>query len=285
MGEVESIHLASVAGGEMLSQQWVAVKRGIGVVGDRYAAGAGFWRDARVSRDLTLVEGEVVDDVRGGGTELAAGELRRNVTTRGIRLNDLLGGAFWVGDVLCHATELCEPCRHLEELTAKRLLRPLVHRGGVRAQVLTDGMLQVGDPIETAEVRAGVGVLVRRGEQVLLGRRLSSHGAGTWSFPGGKPEPGESPLECGLRELREETGLQAYEGRVVGESLDGFPESHLVFRTSFVEVAETAGEPEVLEPDKSAEWRWWSWSHLPSPLFAPVRSLTQSDYQPGRSQG
>jgi ADP-ribose pyrophosphatase YjhB (NUDIX family) len=282
VGEVASIHTAAVAGGEMVSKQTVAVKRGVGLLGDRYAAGAGYWRDARVSRDLTLVEAEVLDDLRrsGSGIELEAGELRRNVTTRNVRLNDLVGSAFWVGDALCRATELCEPCRHLEELTGKPLLRPLVHRGGVRAQILTDGELRVGDSIECAEVLAGVGVLVRRGHDVLLGRRLSSHGAGTWSFPGGKPEPGESPLECGLRKLREETGLRAHRGRVVGESLDGFPESRLVFRTNFVEVAEASGEAEVLEPDKAAEWRWWPWSQLPSPLFAPVLSLAESDYTP-----
>jgi ADP-ribose pyrophosphatase YjhB (NUDIX family) len=280
VGVVESIHVAAAAGAEMVSLRRAAVRRGTGVLRDRYACGAGYWRDGRVSRDLTLVESEVVDELRRAGIEVAPGELRRNVTTRDIRLNDLVGSMFWVGEVLCHGTELCEPCRHLEELTGKRLLRPLVHRGGLRAQLLTDGALRVGDPIERADVLPGVGVLVRRGDQVLLGRRLSAHGAGTWSFPGGKPKPGESTLECGLRELREETGLRARGGRLVGESLDGFPDSRLVFRTSFVEVAGTRGEPEVLEPDKAAEWRWWPLSQLPSPLFAPVASLTESGFQP-----
>lgn len=94
-----------------VSRASVAARRGIGLVGDRYATGDGYWQDARVSRDLTLVESEVLDDLRQSGIDLAAGELRRNVTTRAIRLNDLLGSTFWIGDVLCHATELCEPCR------------------------------------------------------------------------------------------------------------------------------------------------------------------------------
>jgi ADP-ribose pyrophosphatase YjhB (NUDIX family) len=282
MGEIESIHLAAAAGGEMVSHSSAAARRGIGLLGDRYAEGGGYWRDQRVSRHLTLIEGEVVDELRRTGVELAPGELRRNLTTRRIRLNDLVGSTFWVGDVLCRATELCEPCRHLEELTGKRLLRQLVHRGGIRAQLMTDGTLRVGDSIECADVLAGVGVVVRRGEKVLLGRRLSAHGAGTWSFPGGKPKPHESPLECGLRELREETGLEAHAGRLVGESLDGFPESHLVFRTNFVEVADIDGEPAVLEPDKAAEWRWWPWAQLPAPLFAPVASLAAAGYRPGR---
>jgi 8-oxo-dGTP diphosphatase len=69
---------------------------------------------------------------------------------------------------------------------------------------------------------------------------------------------------------------------LIGQSLDGFPESHLVFRTSFIEVADTHGEPAVLEPGKAAEWQWWPWSKLPSPLFAPVASLAESGYQPTR---
>ena len=161
---------------------------GVGIVGDRYALRAGYWRDERVSRDLTLVEGEVVDDLAHNGLVLAPGELRRNLTTRGVVLNDLLGRVFWIGDVLLRGTELCEPCRHLEEITGKRLLRPLVHRRGLRAQVLLDGVIGVGDSLEPAEELAGVGVVVRREDKVLLGRRLSVHGYGCWSFPGGKPQ-------------------------------------------------------------------------------------------------
>jgi 8-oxo-dGTP diphosphatase len=275
MGAVASIQIASVAGGETVSLLEAHVRRGVGILGDRYAARAGYWRDDRVSRDLTLVEEEVANSIG-----LAAGELRRNVTTRGIRLNELLGSVFWVGDVLCRATELCEPCRHLEEMTGRRLLRQLVHRGGIRARALGDGTISVGDAVEPAEELAGVGVIVRRGERVLLGRRLAPHGYGTWSFPGGKPRDGEPALECALRELFAETGLDARGGRVVAESVDGFPESRLVFRTSFVEVAGVRGEAERREPDQAADWRWWRWSELPSPLFTPVASLVARGYAP-----
>jgi len=240
---------------------------GVGLSGDRYAAGSGYWRDSGVTRDLTLIEAEVVDALR-----LEPGELRRNATTRGVRLNGLVGRAFWIGEVLCLGTELCEPCRHLEEVTGKRLLRPLVHRGGLRASVARSGPLRAGDPIEPAEILDGVGVVVTRGHRALLGRRLSTHGRGTWSFPGGKPRPGESTEECALRELFEETGLRGRRPRVVGESLDGFPESRLVYRTRFVTV-EAEGEARTAEPEKNEAWGWFDWCELPRPLFEPVGSF------------
>jgi 8-oxo-dGTP diphosphatase len=124
-----------------------------------------------------------------------------------------------------------------------------------------------------------VGVIVARGQRVLLGRRLSAHGRGTWSFPGGKPEPGETAIACALRELREETGLAAGAGATVGETLDGF-DSRVVYRTTFVRVAAADGEPRALEPQKTAQWEWHDWSRLPAPLFAPVESLVASGYDP-----
>jgi 8-oxo-dGTP diphosphatase len=254
----------------MEARDAVEVAAGVGVAGDRYAAGAGFWRDARVSRDLTLIEGEVADEVG-----LVPGEARRNLTTRGVALNDLVGRLVWVGDVLIRGTCLCEPCLHLEEVTRKTLLRALVHRGGLRSDVLLGGTIRVGDPVEPVDEQQGVGVLVVRGGRVLLGRRLSEHGHGTWSCPGGKPADGESAIECAVRELREETGLAAPGGRVVAETLDGFPESRLVYRTRFV-VVDADGEPEAHEPDKTEEWSWFAWDDLPEPLFRPVASFVAS---------
>jgi ADP-ribose pyrophosphatase YjhB (NUDIX family) len=282
MALVEGIYVAPLAGGPV-SPLEEAEARGVGLTGDRYAGGGGYWQDARVSRDLTLVEGEVVDELAGRGLALSPGELRRNVVTRGIRLDGLLGSVFWVGDVLCRGTERCELCRHLDEVTGKPLLRPLVHRGGLRARLLTSGTIRVGDTLERAEELDGVGVLVVRGGRVLMSRRLAPHGRGTWSVPGGKPRARESAVACALRELREETGLEGRRGRVVAEHVDGFPESRLVFRTRFVEVEDVSGRPSRREPDKAAGWRWCAWSKLPAPLFAPVASLVRSGYVPGFS--
>jgi ADP-ribose pyrophosphatase YjhB (NUDIX family) len=278
VGSVEHIHVASAAGMPALPLREIEAIAGVGLAGDRYANDAGFWQDARVSRDLTLIEAEVIDELTASGLALDPGETRRNITTRGVQLERLVQRTFWIGDVLARGTSLCEPCRHLEEVTGKRLLRPLVHRGGLRADLLTSGTIAVGDAIEPVEQLDGVGVLVVRDRKVLLGRRLAVHGLGTWSFPGGKPRAGESPVACALRELREETGLLATSGRVVAESLDGFPESRLVYRTRFAIVEGAIGEPRPREPEKTSEWIWFDWNELPTPLFRPVSSLLSGHF-------
>jgi hypothetical protein len=142
-GVVEAIHVSPGTGEPLQSLETVSVKSGVGLEGDRYALGLGYYsHDMRVSRDLTLVEAEVVEELG-----LAPGETRRNVTTRGVRLNDLLGKRFRVGEVLCEGTRLCEPCQHLVDLVGKPVLKPLVHRGGLRADILEDGEIRVGDAI------------------------------------------------------------------------------------------------------------------------------------------
>jgi len=273
-GVVEEICVAPRAGAAMESRSSATARRGIGLDGDRYAAGAGFWTDDRVARDLTLIEAEAAEAVG-----IAARDARRNVVTRGVDLNRLAGETFWLGDLLCLGAELCHPCLHLEQVTGKPLLRPLVGRGGLRARLLASGTLRVGDSVRPAPAADGVGVIVMRGRGVLVGRRLSPHGRGTWSFPGGKPEPGESPVACALRELREETGLIGTSATTIGESIDGFP-SREVFHTTFVRVDASAGEPRALEPAKTARWEWHEWSTLPAPLFAPVASLVDAGYDP-----
>jgi 8-oxo-dGTP diphosphatase len=280
VGWIEHIHIATAAGRPMIAHGTAEARPDTGLLGDRYAVGAGYWRDDRVSRDLTLVEAETIEQLAGDGIPLQPGELRRNVTTRGVRLNDLVGSLFWVGGALCRGTELCEPCRHLEELTGKRLLRPLVHQGGLRARLVSGGTIRVGDAVEEADELAGVGVLVVRKGRVLLGRRLSPHGYGTWSCPGGKPLDGEEAVDCALRELVEETGLEGRGPRVVCEVVDGFPESRLVYRTRFVQVDDAAGRPSVRQPDKTEAWQWHRWSDLPAPLFSPVASLADAGYDP-----
>ena len=111
-GTVEHIHIAEAAGSPMQSLNSVEAVAGVGLTGDRYARREGFWKDAgEESRDVTLIEAEELERLaRESGIDLAPGESRRNLTTRGIRLNGLVGKEFWIGGVLARATELCEPC-------------------------------------------------------------------------------------------------------------------------------------------------------------------------------
>jgi MOSC domain-containing protein YiiM len=150
-GVVEAIHIAAGAGEPVRPVEAVHTIPGVGLDGDRYADGRGHYQDARVSRDLTLVEAEAIEALaHEHGIELAVGETRRNITTRGIVLNELVGRRFWVGEVLCQGTRLCEPCQYLADLTGKPLLRPLVHRGGLRADILSGGVIRQGDRLRPA---------------------------------------------------------------------------------------------------------------------------------------
>ena len=134
----------------MQSLNSVEAVAGVGLTGDRYARREGFWKDAgEESRDVTLIEAEELERLaRESGIDLAPGESRRNLTTRGIRLNGLVGKEFWIGDVLARGIELCEPCTHLVALTGKALIKPLTHRAGLRADLLTTGVINIGDRVE-----------------------------------------------------------------------------------------------------------------------------------------
>jgi len=144
---VEHIHIVDIEGGRVRALTSVEAIAGIGLAGDRYAKGEGFWPDDGESRALTLIEAEAIDGLLADGITLEPGESRRNITTRGIRLNELVGKEFTIGGVRARGTELCEPCTHLVALTGKPLLKPLVHRGGLRADLLTSGRISVGDTI------------------------------------------------------------------------------------------------------------------------------------------
>lgn len=128
--------------------------------------------------------------------------------------------------------------------------------------------------------RPGVGVavvLIREG-RVLCGLRKSSHGEGTWGFPGGHLEHGESWEECAIRECAEETGLTPYSVRHWTATNDIFNTGkHYV--TLFM-LAEAEGEPRVMEPDKMEEWRWITWEEMPENAFLPIRNLIKNGYNP-----
>jgi 8-oxo-dGTP diphosphatase len=122
-------------------------------------------------------------------------------------------------------------------------------------------------------VGVGVGVLVIRNGKVLLGRRRGSHGAGTWSAPGGRLEYGESVEDCARRELLEEAGLELGAATLGPYTNDVFAEVQEHYLTLFVLAGQTRGEPRNLEPHKCDGWSWFGWDEWPAPLFAPLQSL------------
>ena len=151
-GTVEAIVLGAEAEGALLSVQTARAHAGRGLKGDRYFEHRGTFSNVHSrGHDLTLIEAEVLDELSFTAGRLAPEEARRNIVTRGVDLNALVGKRFRVGDVACLGQRLCEPCAHLERLTARAgkpgSLRALIHRGGLRADVLSDGAIRVGDRI------------------------------------------------------------------------------------------------------------------------------------------
>jgi MOSC domain-containing protein YiiM len=154
-GRVEAVAIADRAEAPMQQVTTARAIPGRGLEGDRYANRAGTFtpRSGRgVGYDLTLIEAEVLDELTlTDGHRLGYAEARRNIVTRGIDLNTLVGQRFRVGDVECVGRRLCEPCAHLELLTHRGVLRKLIHRGGLRADILTTGSITEGAAIECLE--------------------------------------------------------------------------------------------------------------------------------------
>jgi MOSC domain-containing protein YiiM len=145
-GRVEGIYLASAPAEATFPVERVEAVEGQGLVGDRkYGAGP---RTGKPGRDLTLIEAEAIEGLaEDRGVRIGPGEARRNVVTRGVALNELVGKRFRVGPVECVGVELCEPCTHLESLTKPGVLKGLVHRGGLRADILQGGRIEIGDEV------------------------------------------------------------------------------------------------------------------------------------------
>ena len=131
---------------------------GRGLEGDRYFTGTGFYSKTSSygGREVTLIEIESVEALFSGvlnadgeqlGVKVTAAETRRNIATSGVPLNHLVDREFHVGVVLMRGTRLCEPCKHLEDLTQRGVMSGLIHRGGLRAQILTEGVISVGNAI------------------------------------------------------------------------------------------------------------------------------------------
>lgn len=151
MGEVIAIHTAPKDESAMESRPAVTAVAGQGLEGDRYFLGTGTYSDKpRPDRQVTLVESEALEALaRDYGIALHPGATRRNITTRGVALNHLVDREFRVGDVRLRGIKLCEPCKHLEALLGVEVRPGLVHRGGLRCEILDGGEIRVGDRVES----------------------------------------------------------------------------------------------------------------------------------------
>jgi MOSC domain-containing protein YiiM len=152
-GRVEAIFVATEAGAPMRRLDEVSAIAGRGLEGDRYAAGRGTFSVAGGrGNELTLIAGEVLDTLAlPDGRPLSGAEARRNVVTRGLDLNTLVGRRFTIGELELIGRRRCEPCAHLQRLTRPGVLRALVGVGGLRADLLTTGTLRVGDAVTPTE--------------------------------------------------------------------------------------------------------------------------------------
>jgi hypothetical protein len=143
-GVVEQICLAPAAGHPVQLLESVQAIPGKGLEGDRHSLGRGTFPSGVSGSALTLIQAEVCESFE---PPLAPDEHRRNLVTRGINLNSLVGHDFTIGDVRCRGVRLCEPCTVIDRYASRPLLRPLVHRGGLRADILTPGELRSGDQV------------------------------------------------------------------------------------------------------------------------------------------
>jgi hypothetical protein len=162
-GIVEAIFIAEQSGQPMRSVADVVGAAGRGLLGDRHcrpdpetplvpSCPPSPSTQHHEVREISLVEAEVLDWLREEhGIELGGAETRRNVVTRGVRLNDLIGRRFTVGGLLCEGIEICQPCASIQRQAGKPVLKPLVHRGGLYARIVESGTASVGDTVAPVE--------------------------------------------------------------------------------------------------------------------------------------
>ena len=150
-GTVISINIAPAAEASMQSVDEARAVPGKGLEGDRYFFRQGSFYKPQPDRELTLIEAEAIEAFRTEfKLEFDLSSSRRNVVTRGVPLNHLVGKEFWIGEVKLRGIKLCEPCSHLQRLSHPKVLPGLVHRGGLRAEILSEGTIRVGEIIREA---------------------------------------------------------------------------------------------------------------------------------------
>ena len=147
-GKLLTIHIAEEGGAAMQSLRAATLLAGEGIKGDRYATGRGKYSPFPDIREVTLIEVETLEAlVRDHAIDLTVDEHRRNLTTRDVPLNHLVGVRFRVGNVVLEGGRLNFPCRYLEMLTGKTVCDLLEHRSGLNCRIIEGGEIKIGDPI------------------------------------------------------------------------------------------------------------------------------------------
>ena len=148
-GTVVSLHIAPTGAAPMQSVGQVRAVDGRGLEGDRYFNQLGTYSNhPGTGRHVTLIEIEAIEALRRDyGIDLVPGLSRRNIVTHGVALNHLVGHEIKIGEAILRGTRLCDPCSHLEKLTCQGVLRGLIHRGGLRAEIVRGGTIRIGDEI------------------------------------------------------------------------------------------------------------------------------------------
>ena len=143
-GKLLAIRIAPIRAAAMQSVDMIELVAGAGLTGDRYLN--------KPQQEVTLIEQEALEAaLRDYKLDLTHAESRRNLLTSGVPLNHLVGQQFSVGDVVLEGLELCEPCKYLQKLTGKEVIRALQHRGGLRARIVRGGTVQSGAAITPQE--------------------------------------------------------------------------------------------------------------------------------------
>lgn len=152
-GTLLHIHVSAAASEPMRPLDPARLVAGVGIEGDRYAARKGTYSsNHHIDRQVTLIEAETLEALqRDHGIELAPGEHRRNLTTRGVPLNHLVGRYFRVGECVLYGGRLNVPCRYLEDLVGKKVFKPLLNRSGLNCRIVVGGVVRVRDGVDPCE--------------------------------------------------------------------------------------------------------------------------------------
>lgn len=147
---VIGIYIAPRRGEPTVWVEQAHVIPGMGIVGDRYFQTPGMPNAInRTGREITLIEIEAIEEMCRDGLQISPAQTRRNLITQGVSLNDLVGKLFTIGRIQLLGIRLCEPCDYLASRTDPRLKQSMTHRGGLRADILSEGVIHINDPIIT----------------------------------------------------------------------------------------------------------------------------------------